>query len=224
MGQYWIGTIVKEDGSHIDVYKNYLLDKAGNKEYVLAKLLEHGYLGNPYVDSIAKKIYKNPGRVAWVGDYAEGLEFKDLPYEAQVNLKKLGLEHFHKEIYQYCYSDADKEHMKLDAPIYGDKVTLHPGVAPDLIDTQNKFLVNHDQKTYIWYNRYYAISLDEYGYVINPIPILTAISNDLGGGDYHDCYVNYDLVGSWALDLLSIEDEPPEDYKEEIIWFKENYI
>ena len=33
-------------------------------------------------------------------------------------------------------------------------------------------------------------------------PLLTAIGNGRGGGDYHDEYPNFDIVGSWAMNEI----------------------
>lgn len=214
MGQYWIGTVVNEDGSHIDVYDNHC-----GGEYVMAKLMEHSWIGNFYVDSIAKKIYKKPNRVAWIGDYAYDLEDKYLPRTARINIKKLGLEHFHREAYQYCYSDEDRaDHY--EAPVYEDITTFIPDIPCDPLDVKGKYLVNHDKKQYIDYDEYRHKSYSQ-GWVVNPLPLLTAIGNDLGGGDYHRGCKFYNRVGYWALDLISIEDEAPEGYQKSNIYFKE---
>ena len=53
---------------------------------------------------------------------------------------------------------------------------------------------------------------DTWEMCINPLPLLTACGNGRGGGDYHDCYPDYDKVGIWAFDLIECTDVCPEDY------------
>ena len=43
-----------------------------------SKLLEHSYIHNALMDSVAKFLFNNPSHIAWVGDYTKQ---KDLPYE-----------------------------------------------------------------------------------------------------------------------------------------------
>ena len=56
-----------------------------------------------------------------------------------------------------------------------------------------------------------ALKLAEYGEiweVTHPLPILTAVGNGDNGGDYHGNH--QELVGTWADDVISSEDEIPE--------------
>lgn len=70
------------------------------------------------------------------------------------------------------------------------------------------YLVNHSKKLYVSYNK--LIGKD--GWIINPLPILTALGNGRGGGDYHG--QDEIFVGTWAGDVLSIEQQIPKDFKE----------
>ena len=49
--------------------------------------------------------------------------------------------------------------------------------------------------------------------LVNPLPLLTACGNGRGGGDYHDCYPDYDKVGTWAFDIIECTDARPEGYE-----------
>ena len=53
---------------------------------------------------------------------------------------------------------------------------------------------------------------------ISPIPLMTAVGNGRGGGDYDG--VNFDKVGSWAWDEVSIGKKISDDYKKLDIYFK----
>jgi len=61
-------------------------------------------------------------------------------------------------------------------------------------------LVNYTQKEYVMYSK--LPSND--GWIVNPLPLLTACGNNRGGGDYRDCHSDFDKVGIWAGDRLGI--------------------
>lgn len=85
-----------------------------------------------------------------------------------------------------------------------------------------KYLVNNTKKIYIDLPEYKKQSNNE-GWVIFPISLLCAIGNGRGGGDYHDRYPNFNIVGSWTFDEIYLTNNLPEGYtKEEGIYFIEN--
>ena len=47
-----------------------VFDRSVNGEYTFAKLLEHSWWNNTFVNAFSAFLYNNPGRVCWVGDYA----------------------------------------------------------------------------------------------------------------------------------------------------------
>lgn len=81
------------------------------------------------------------------------------------------------------------------------------------------YLINHskckyiDLKTYIEYNK-------EDGWCVHPLPLLTAIGNGRGGGDYRG--FNDYQVGAWAMDLIEYTHEKPESYHEVLTLFDPN--
>ena len=68
----------------------------------------------------------------------------------------------------------------------------------------NRYIVNHTQMLYI---DKAALVADGDGYIIHPLPLLTAEGNGRGGGDYDG--TNMDLIGSWSRDIISIESVLP---------------
>ena len=48
---------------------------------------------------------------------------------------------------------------------------------------------------------------------VYPVSLLTAVGNDRGSGDYHKG-TNFELVGTWAGDEISLDTEIPEGYTE----------
>jgi len=59
------------------------------------------------------------------------------------------------------------------------------------------YIVNHTKKVYI-----------KKCEGIHPLPVLTAEGNGRGGGDYTG--PNMDMVGTWARDVISMENEAPD--------------
>lgn len=191
----------------------YLIVNIDKKEYLkpdFLKLMETSYLGNPYpetvVDLLSKK-WKND-RVMWCGDYAENEPyFKDIletynreELEDLILSKIRDLKHFYEtfgSISNYIdnafnYYSLAKYCFKQIKPIYSND---------DLITRRDQtvFILNEDKKEVIEI-RYY-VHFGVLDYIIHPLPLLTATSNGLGGGDYDGTNMNY--VGSWAGDRLS---------------------
>ena len=166
-----------------------------NGDWQGLKLTEHSWVGNDFMSVIAKKIYKKPTRVIWVGDYSEDEELQAL--NPKFNLDNT---YNSKKARGVVSKNINREILK------------------------NKFLVNHDKKVYIDLNRYSLIAEEfnekgtwQEGMVLNPISLLTAVGNNRGGGDYHDndSTTCFDSVGTWAYNLISVEDKAPVDYTEE---------
>ena len=84
------------------------------------------------------------------------------------------------------------------------------------------FVYNHTKQQYLDCDKYKSNNADGDGWIINPMPLLTAFGNGLGGGDYDG--ENEDLVGSWAWDTIEItRTKKDNDYEELEITFKEEY-
>jgi hypothetical protein len=60
------------------------------------------------------------------------------------------------------------------------------------------------------------------GWCMNPLPLLTACGNGRGGGDFGDCHVGYEDVGTWAFDWLEYTRTPPPDYEAVMYYFNEH--
>jgi hypothetical protein len=64
------------------------------------------------------------------------------------------------------------------------------------------YIVNHTKKVYI------KINDNLQTLTLHPLPILTAEGNGRGGGDYRGS--NMDMVGTWARDVISMENKAPD--------------
>ena len=106
----------------------------------------------------------------------------------------------------------------------GDYATVEPGIGKNLHhmcseynrilptekDTSKfRFILNHSKKKYVDK----ANVPKGKHFTLHPLPLLTAEGNGNGGGDY---YPNTPLIGSWARDIISVEEEKPSDFQEVI--------
>ena len=162
-----------------------VFDRSVNHEYTTAKLMEHSWWKNPFVNAFSEFLYNNPGRVCWTGDYATEPDDFNFNLPAGIvrpNYKKVWGKHV-------TYLTCEPSDFTLD----------------------DKFLINYDAKEYIDLNEYKVASVDKHGWVIHPLPLLTAVGNGRGGGDFQDG-VGIEFIGTWAWHLLAILDFPPKNF------------
>lgn len=175
MGQYYTPVLIRDNSEEIIRFNSW---DYGNG----LKLLEHSYIGNSFVETVAMQLYQNPARLAWVGDYAGD-------YLEEFSEKKDTLSEF-------------VEIESIESPKYFK--------TPKYDITRNILMLtiyNHTKKQYV--DMYNYICFNSYmdgkwATCLHPLPLLTAVGNGYGGGDYHDCYPDYDKVGIWAGDLIEI--------------------
>lgn len=98
-----------------------------------------------------------------------------------------------EDVYRLCWDDAG--HHEKVAPNDYFKNDVHEG-----------FLVNYSKEQIVDIAEYAKLANDD-GWVTNPLPLLTAIGNGLGGGDYHENCRNADMVGYWYMDVIAFEHE-----------------
>lgn len=187
MGQYYRICMQNRDGLVVNDRRY-----AGSG-YVMAKLMEHSYLGNHLMSSVAFAIENKPSRIMWVGDYAETSEIRQLT----------------------------NRHVSYSR-IWGDDASVdHEFQFKGKFDYAGKFLVNHTKKLVMSYDEYLRKNGGKAwgGDTFDPIPLLTAVGNGRGGGDYYG--KNEDKIGSWAWDRLEIASDKPNSYKRFIVSFEE---
>lgn len=148
------------------------------------KMMEHAWFGRPFVNGVLATIADGPAQVAWVGDYAN----EDEDYERIAG--------FSPDDYEACWS-------------YDSDMTEPFAEMPD--GSVRGYLVNLDKGVYLDLAEISMLGGSEaaYGRTTHPLPVLTAIGNGRGGGDYYG--TNMGKVGTWAMDRLQfVLDEPTE--------------
>lgn len=178
MGQYYHILTLDEDGE----YQAY--DRSVDGEYMVAKLTEHSWIGNKCMEGLCYQIHHNPKRIWWVGDYAECYD-NSTKAPNGITKKRLSV------IYNRSWGRWSEKHL---LGFTNDKSC----------DVAGKFIVNHSKSVYIDMDFYIKHNTTQDGWCLHPLSLLTAVGNGFGGGDYRG--VNKNLVGSWAGDLISIED------------------
>jgi hypothetical protein len=71
------------------------------------------------------------------------------------------------------------------------------------VDPKFRYLVNHTKKLFVDKEKVPS----EDGWALHPLPLLTVEGNGRGGGDYR-ADENNPLIGSWARDVISVEEAP----------------
>lgn len=147
------------------------------------KLMEHSWLGNDFVSGVLEHIWDIPCHVAWVGDYADTLTDYDGRYTP--------------DVYEFVWGETSAD----DSP-FGD--------VPE--PREDGYIVNLTKHVYVDLQMYREVATREACWsdrpvCVHPLPLLTAIGNGRGGGDYRG--LNMDAVGSWAMDLIMYTHEFP---------------
>ena len=190
MGQYYRAAVMDiKTSAPIKIFSSYDYDHNG------AKLTEHSYIGNEYVEAVLEFIADyGPARLMWCGDYANQYirdETFPNPDWALCNQKKKNKIKFVENIWE-------------DEAIMADGAAQYPtimNVNPFCQDHPfaNRIRLVHNITKNLW------IDLQDYDLTheldFNPIPLLTAIGNGYGGGDYGG--INKEQCGSWAGDVFN---------------------
>lgn len=194
MGQYYRQLIGNEAGQVLSVHDCISVLPDGDFDRNGIKLMEHSWIGNLFVESVSKLLYNAPKRVVWVGDYAN-------------------------EVGDFDFNIPSKPIIPDYYAAWGDWVVPSIVEADENFTIVGKFLLNHDTHEYIEITNegylFYSQPAEKSAlpWYIHPLPLLTAVGNDRGGGDFHKGY-GYENVGIWAWHLLEVSDGAPMEYEE----------
>lgn len=168
-------------------YKPYI--KRGDEEFILyswdygsgLKLMEHSWIGNQFVNAVYTLIENEPAKVGWIGDYSD-----DVGVDEGLYKKVWGTDN-------NCTKVEPKDFFK----------------SPNGEHIGRGYLLNNTKYEYIDLAKYYDLAKFSFKYsdgedwwCVNPLPLLTAIGNGQGGGDYYEDYPNFNMVGYWYLDEI----------------------
>ncbi|MBR1925911.1 MAG: hypothetical protein IJ837_03540 [Clostridia bacterium] len=177
MGQYY-NILTYKDRKYTVYDRSIKTNQASKPEYMLAKLTEHSWIGNYTMESFSNIIYKNPMKVAWVGDYVNQIDIKDI-HNPNLSLKQA------YKLHEIAWNRKEKSLILKQ------------------FETSKMLLINWTKQEYLNMQEYIETnSIKEW--CMHPLSLLTAIGNEYGGGDYYG--INKEQVGIWAFDEISFDD------------------
>lgn len=201
MGQFYKAIVI--DGNETKLYE----PEGG------AKLTEHSWLGNEFVNWVYSNIEKSPKRVAWIGDYSNMDWNDDEPYANAISPEEF--------LHYYNIAWSEDDAFPVESAVGLDQDYLYNYVN---IDTKERYLVNHSRRLYLDMETYIdKCKVLESGdwWCLSPLPLLAACGNGRGGGDFAEEYEGFENVGIWAFDLLQYSDHHPAEYREVQYTFRE---
>lgn len=160
-----------------------------------SKLMEHSWIGNRFVNGVVDRIreltrHGAEVRLVWMGDYAYDMDDMD-----------------------------DRTHREAYVAAWGDYIGVNTPVTPQSC-YQDMYVHNLDRNVYVRIPGTEPGSGSDRTWVPHPLPLLTAMGNGLGGGDYEG--TDMDRVGSWAYDRIAVLDRAPAGAEELEVSFKES--
>lgn len=208
MGQYYtpVEILYLNDGTHFIIYSFSCQVKGLGHNSV--KLMEHSWWNNEFLTNFCARLYERSREnnkethILWLGDYAE--------LDGLSSLEGLSA----------CFARVVQRSWLKQALQDPNRKEIDIGNTNPDFSLINKFLINTTKQEFINCTTYYNCNHDVDDWCIHPLPLLTAVGNGEGGGDYFG--VNNELVGRWAGDALYIDDEEPvEPFKEIFPIFRE---
>ena len=180
------------------------------------RLMEWSYKNNEFVKAMCSLMQNQwkGDRVYIVGDYASSQGYKDTCYTSLlVNIEKeLGF-------YDKCSVNGDGHRSEYLTTLYEFADNNFVNISNEVETSRTaRYVYNHSQKVYLdlchaniaWIHgsayknkdecREIKVSAVQY----SPLPLLLAMGNGLGGGDYTGEF-DQDLVGSWCKDVTQLE-------------------
>jgi len=216
MGQYYRALIIKEKTLR-KTNKYGIMDSPNCKAISMNpfdynntyKLMEWSYIGNEFLDTVLSQLKrplhdKRKRLLAFVGDYSEFEEHMTIP----------------DELNDYRYEIRDAHDAVWNR--YGEKAMREKSLERTLDlhrDVRKWYAIDRTGMEFV---KLFDLpnALKDWDGKINPVGILCATSNGMGGGDYYG--VNADMAGRWAFhDIVVTYVEPSSDYKEIKPDFKE---
>lgn len=203
MGQYYMAVVIDPDKG-----KPLIGDSRG-----CLKLTEHSWIGNDFVEGVFQHLYETPCRVAWLGDYSDSA-VRDMDYV---------------DFGDGYITDHD-QFMVYYKGVFENSANNNNLLAPTVTPTDNhkgQYLVNLTKNEFLDVEKYITRSTihpkwDTSGepWCLHPLPLLTAVGNGQGGGDYYG--QNMKDVGIWAFDKLVVTEKKPDNAKEVFYTFVED--
>lgn len=192
MGQGYRVILGDKKGKNISVYEPVILlpDKKIWRDFMQC------FMDSYLPLAISRKLTKKSYRVIWVGENATSLSepMREGSYREKVA----------HNISAGASIPSYEEAWKKDT-VPPSRLKLNGGV-----DWFSYYLVNREKKRFIDMSKYIRKNVYQEGLVlacINPLPLLTAVGNELHYAEYAG--PDERLIGSWAWNVISLTKEKP---------------
>ena len=204
MGQYYRPALLDEQMNVTGWLLCYDFDNG-------AKLMEHSYMQNEFMDAVGSMIVDQPKRVAWIGDYSND------PWEGTEEYQKIPQDMFEKVYNSVWGEDSEKTQM-------------NPTEKVEFGDYTGWYLVNHTSKEFLDMHEVFmrcgqdveCTDGTKVRWCVHPLSLLTACGNGRGGGNYYYKDPDEWMVGMWAFDKVQMTQKEPEGYEQLYPEFKES--
>lgn len=194
MGQYYRACIIRTEKDERYGWDDYRMTLYNSFDYGNGqKLTEHSYIGNEYADTVMSQMLDEEDgaqivRFAHIGDYCEEDHLHDVgdAMGACVNARYIAWSYFSKQL--------------MDNP---------PSADQKMFRGRDWYANNIDKEESVSFLKQpRACKSDpDWDVQFNPLFLLCALGNGLGGGDYHG--MNEDIVGTWAFDQICLTEGKP---------------
>ena len=155
--------------------------------------MEHSWVGNPFVNVVEKLIAEGGQwfgqRIVWAGDYAD----PEVDEDGNVIMVMNDGKPHERNLYDIC----DENNIKVEQT----KLKMY------------RYVINETKKQFVDKTKI----IDEDGWKIHPLPLLTCIGNGRGGGDYRG-EDNNNVIGTWARDVITVSTRKPKKEYTEIVF------
>lgn len=163
-------------------------------------LLEQCQIGNPYVNVSYMMLSKRPMRVCWMGEQA------DYPFDPDVDAYANALPEEEFRMYYAMAWENTSFHCEIPLGTFRDDM-LRKILN---LRTTGFYLINHTRRTFIDMAAYLSCN-QVAGRCCDPLPLLTACGNGRGKAEFPAEQRGYELIGTWAFDLLEYSQHWPGD-------------
>lgn len=172
-----------------------------------AKLCEHAQRGDTTV-KLVESLFAKGGRfymhkLVWAGDY--GYEFDEDSDDSLFSKAMV----FHKKNANYIQiGETINSYTKAKVPVMRNSNRIELEEVEKEIP---RYIVNHTRKEFI--------DREKLRSTTHPLPVLCALGNGKGGGDY--CGDNMECASRWMNNIISLKQKPNRGYMEILIDFED---
>lgn len=128
-------------------------------------------------------------------------------YKVEQLIGKGGMFYKSRIVWAGDYADKEKNEEHNLYAYATDHHTQTGNISFFTNQTYYRYIVNHTKKEFV--------DKERLSNEIHPLPLLVCEGNQRGGGDYWG--KNSDLCGSWARDVISVENTKPSDKYSELV-------